>query len=358
MRTLITSLAASLVLAAGVPALAAPSNVDAAVPHYDHILVIVEENKGYSTILEHGLAPHIAQLAKTYGSATQMYAERHPSEPNYIAMIGGDTFGVSDDDSWYCVPGSTRKNCKGSNLPNFVPHLLNKPSLATQLRDKDLAWRSYQEDIPAPGSLAVFSPETATAPAALYASKHNGFVNFASVHNDPNLADELVGFDRLRSDLAAGSVPAFALIVPNQCNDMHGMKQAKAPAGCASKNGLIRRGDNELSMLVSQIQASPIWTSPTHNTAVVITWDENGGEDRFSGKQSCCVVDTKNNPGGGRIPTIVMTNHGPRGLSDPRPYNHYSLLRTVEDALGLDGHLGHAGDASVVPMTPLFATAH
>jgi hypothetical protein len=358
MRTLLTTLAASLVLAATSPALAAPNNVDAAVPHYDHVLVIVEENKGYSTILDGNLAPHIAQLAKTYGSATQMYAERHPSEPNYIAMIGGDTFGVSDDDSWYCVPGSTRPNCKGSDRPNFVPHLLDQPSLATQLRAKGLAWRSYQEDIPAPGSLEVISPATAAASPALYASKHNGFVNFASVHNDANIADELVGFDRLRSDLAAGAVPAFSFIVPNQCNDMHGMKQPKAPAGCDTEDGLIRRGDDQLNTLVTQIQASAIWTSPTQNTAVVITWDENGGEDRLAGQQSCCVVDKKNNPGGGRIATIVMTNHGARALSDPTPYNHYSLLRTVEDALGLDGHLRHAGDEGVVPMTPLFATAH
>jgi hypothetical protein len=355
MRAPLTTIAASLALAATSPALAAPSNVDAAVPHYDHILVIVEENKGYSTVLDHNLAPHIVQLAKTYGSATQMYAEQHPSEPNYVAMVGGDTFGIADDDAWYCVAGSTRPNCKGSDKPNFVAHLIDAPSLATQLRDKGLAWRSYEEDIPAPGSFAIFSPEIDSAPPALYASKHNGFVNFASVHQDPKVSDELVGFDRLRSDLSTGTVPAFALVVPNQCNEMHGMKNPKAPPGCDPEEALIRRGDDQLSSLVTQIQASSIWTSPTQNTAIVITFDENGHEDRTTGPQSCCVVD-KNNPGGGRIPTIVMTNHGPRGVNDPTPYNHYSLLRTIEDALRLDGHLRHAGDPGIVPMTPLFAT--
>jgi hypothetical protein len=54
-------------------------------------------------------------------------------------------------------------------------------------------------------------------------------------------------------------------------------------------------------------------------------------------------------------PTIVITNRGPRALSDPTPYDHYSLLRTIEDAFGLEGHLRHAGDASVHAMTPLFA---
>jgi len=59
------------------------------------------------------------------------------------------------------------------------------------------------------------------------------------------------------------------------------------------------------------------------------------------------------NPGGGWIPTIVAVNHGVRRLTDPTPYNHYSLLRTLEDALGLD-HLRHAGDAAAGAMTPLF----
>jgi hypothetical protein len=343
-----------LVLPAG--AGAAPSDLDAAVPHFDHILVIVEENKGYRTILDGTAAPHIAQLARTYGSATQMFAERHPSEPNYVALVGGDTFGIFDDDAWYCVPGKVDRFCKGSDLPDFVPHLVEGPNLATQLRAKGLAWRAYLEDLPAPGSLAIVSPETATAPAALYAAKHTGFTNFASVHADPDLAQELVGFDALHADLAAGTVPAFALIVPNQCNEMHGIDGPKAPTDCSKEDAaLIARGDANVAALIAQIQASPIWTSPTQRTAVVITWDEDGKADRIAGApQSCCVVDA-HDPGGGRIPTIVMVNHGARGVSDPTPYDHYSLLRTIEDALGLNGHLRHAGDPGVVPMAPLFA---
>jgi hypothetical protein len=87
----------------------------------------------------------------------------------------------------------------------------------------------------------------------------------------------------------------------------------------------------------------------------VITWDEDGKADRVPGApQSCCVIDT-HNPGGGHIPTIMITNPGPRGLADPTPYNHYSLLRTIEDALRLDGHVGYAGDPAVQAMAPLFA---
>ncbi len=336
-------------------AAAAQTERDRAVSHYDHIIVIVEENKGYATVLSSGYAPAIAGFAKTYGNAAQMFAERHPSEPNYVALLGGDTFGIADDDGWFCVPASTTPGCKGSGAPGYVPHLVPGPNLATQLRAKGLDWKAYLEDIPAPGSLAMLSPETETAPAGLYAAKHTGFTNFATVHDDPNLAKKLVGFDVLRADLRSGNVPAFALVVPNQCNEMHGVASPKAPPDCWSGDeALVRRGDAYVRDLVAQIQASPLWTNG--NTAIVLTWDEDSKTDRIPGTvQSCCVPVDDHNPGGGHIPTIVITNHGPRGVVDDTPYNHYSLLRTIEDALGLDGHLRHAGDATVLPMTPLFA---
>jgi hypothetical protein len=340
---------ASLLLAA------APAS-DEAVPHYDHVVVIVEENRGYATVLDRGYAPNIARLAHDYGSATQMFAEVHPSEANYVALLGGDTFGIHDDDAWFCVPGSTQPVCKGADAPDFVAHLIPGPNLASQIRARGLTWRAYLEDLPAPGSLAVVSGETATAPPALYAAKHTGFTNFATVHGDADLARELVGFDRLDADLRGGAFPAFALIVPNQCNEMHGIDSPKAPPGCGKADAeLVHRGDEVLGRLVEEIRGSSFWTDPHANAAIVVTWDEDGKADRLPNTpQACCVVDA-HNPGGGHIPTIVITNHGPRGLADDTPYDHYSLLRTIEDALRLDGHLRHAGDDAVRPMTPLFA---
>jgi len=140
---------------------------------------------------------------------------------------------------------------------------------------------------------------------------------------------------------------------------MHGIDSPKAPPGCGKTDeALVRRGDESVGALVAEIQAAPIWTAPDVNTAIVITWDEDGKADRVPGApQSCCVTDAAN-PGGGHIPTIVVTNHGPRGLADATPYDHYSLLRTIEDAFDLAGHLRHAGDASILPMSPLFALSH
>ena len=353
---LIRIMAAAACIALGTLPLAAETTArDGAVPQYDHILVMIEENRGYRSILDGTDAPNVARLAKTYGSATQMFAERHPSEPNYVALLGGDTFGIADDDGWFCTPGSTQTGCKGSDAPDFPAHLIAGANLATQLRAKGLAWRAYLENLPAPGSLAMLSAATATEPAGLYAAKHTGFTNFASVHGDADLARELVGFDTLDADLKAGNIPAFTLIVPNQCNEMHGVGGPLSPADCRSGDGpLIARGDRYVQRIVNALLASPIWTDPHAKTALIITWDEDSKNDRLPGMpQSCCVVDA-HNPGGGRIPTIVLTNHGPRGMSDPTPYDHYSLLRTIEDALRLDGHLRHADDPAVLPMAPLF----
>ncbi len=345
-------------LAAAAPACAADR--DNAVPRYAHVFVIVEENKDYAQILDPAAAPNIARLARAYGDASQFFGEVHPSEGNYVALLGGDTFGIHDDDAFYCKPGMADPKCPGANAPGYQDHTTSKPHLGDQLQQAGLTWKGYFETLPAPGSLEV----TATNPAyddgtrktALYAAKHSGFVNFASTQNAPDRAEHLLGFDHLDADIAANRLPSFALIVPNQCNEMHGLGSPNAPADCQSGNkaGLIARGDRVVGELVARLQATKAWASKD-NVAIVITFDEGAGKTR----EGCCAVtpDAISNFGGGHIPTVVITNHGPRGLNDPTPYNHYSLLRTLEDAFRLPEHLGHAADEDkgVVAMAPLFA---
>ena len=137
---------------------------------------------------------------------------------------------------------------------------------------------------------------------------------------------------------------------------MHGMRAAPGvPADCAYTNlpGLIRRGDAMAGRIVDAIEASRAWRS-SENVAIVLTFDEDDG----LGREGCCGVTpgAPSNFGGGHIATIVITNHGPRGVSDATPYNHYSLLRTIEDAFGIHEYLGIAarGDLGVRPMLPLF----
>jgi hypothetical protein len=341
-------------------------------PRYEHILVIVAENKGYTQIMSHPeWTPQIHRLAAEYGQATQFYGEVHPSEANYVAMIGGDTFGIHDDDAFYCKPGMADEFCEQSKDPDYVDHSISAPSLADQLAEKGLSWKAYLEDIPSAGSLVPRWPSAGYPvkgmPNTLYAAKHNGFVNFRSVHGAPfpELRKHFVGFRQLDADIAAGTLPNYAQIVPNQCNDMHGGGHRDGPdlpADCdgdANLAGLVKRGDTEIGMLTSKLMASKEWKAPG-NMAIVVTFDENNKEERGLSQQGCCGSDPNSvaNFGGGRIVTIVITNHGPHRVVDPTPYNHYSLLRTTEAAFGIDKYLGHAADSDkgVVTMTPLFAS--
>lgn len=338
-------------------------------PHYEHIFVIVAENKGFDQLMGHpDWTPNLHRLSARYGTATQFYAESHPSEPNYVAMVGGDTFGIRDDDAYYCKPGMKDEFCAASQRPDYAEHTIHAKSLADQLTEHHLTWKGYFEDLPAPGSLVPRWPSDKDPaegkPNALYAAKHNGFVNFASVNGAPEAVrrQSFVDFHQLDADLASDAMPNYAHIVPNQCNDMHGMGNGKnVPADCNERGnpvGLIKRGDAMIGMLVDKIMVSPVWRAPG-NSAIVVTFDENDGSERDAGVQGCCGYDpaSRANYGGGRIPTLVITNHGQGSVSDPTPYNHYSLLRTTEAAFGITEYLGHAAeeDNGVTTMSPLFA---
>jgi hypothetical protein len=361
-KILIAALACAVLSAALGSAQAAPGAKDESVPRYAHVVVIVEENKDYAQIVDPASAPNIAALAAKYGDATQFFGEVHPSEGNYVALLGGDTFGIHDDDAFYCKPGATDPFCPGAAAPGYADHTAHAPHLGGQLAAVGLTWKGYYESLPKPGSLAVIASDPSfdngTRKTALYASKHSGFLNFADVQHDPKRGEHIVDFRQFEADLAADQLPNFALIVPNQCNEMHGLHGPGVPADCDGANpaALIARGDRVVGDLVKRLQATATWRSPD-NMAIVITFDEGAHGTR----EGCCAVTpaAASNFGGGHIPTIVITNHGPRGLRDATPYNHYSLLRTLEDVFGVKEHLAHAADADkgVKPMVDLFATS-
>jgi len=356
---------AGLIAAGGAGAGTAAPKVPGGIPRYEHIFLIIEENRSYSEIIgARSIAPNINRLAAQYGQATQFYAEVHPSEGNYVAMLGGDTFGIHDDDAYYCKPKMQDAMCPKSNKDGYVDHTVTAPSLVDQLEAHGLTWKAYMESIPAPGSGAARWPTAdkpvVGVPAEVYAVKHNGFMTFKRVQDDPRRAEKIVGFDALERDLASGNLPNYAHIVPNQCNEMHGRDQGPyTPEDCNKSNpdGLIKRGDRIAGKLVDDIMHSAVWSAAGH-VAIVITFDENGKAERDDSAQGCCGYDPKSqaNFGGGRIPTIVITNHGVRGVQDATPYNHYSLLRTTETAFGIEEHLANAGNtqAGVVDMQPLF----
>lgn len=359
MRVLALPIAGAIAVIAGA---AAPAARDEGVPRYDHIVVIIEENHTADQIIGSAAAPNISRLAKAYGYASNFYAERHPSEPNYVAILGGDTFGIADDDAFWCTPRAADAACPHAKEADYVAHTIAAPSLADQLAAHGLSWKGYFEAIPAPGSREWRWPSQEKPlpgkPLALYASKHNGFMNFRSVQSDPAIASHIVGFDALDKDIAANTLPAYAQIVPDQCDDMHGLHGRDVPADCEKGEALEKRGDAVAGALVDKLMHSTAWSAPG-NFAIVITFDENDDDTPSSHANWCCGSGPgdAHNPGGGWIPTVVITNHGPRHVVDPAPYSHYSLLRTTEDAFGITDYLGHAGDTAkgVKAMAPLFA---
>ena len=317
-----------------------------AIPHYQHIVEIMMENTSYSTILGNPLAPNINGLAAKYGLATNYFGVTHPSEPNYVANIGGDYFGIQDDNQFYCTPAlaPTDPNCAGTT----VNHTVDAPNLVTQLTDAGLTWKGYFQSLPPiPSSGVIVTGPNANGPytfkwpsnsVALYASKHNPFLNFTGTQGA--LAN-MVPDTQLASDLANNQLPNFSLIVPNQCNDMHGT------GGCSDEAGLIAAGDAYVGSTVDAITDSKSWQ--TGRNAIVVTWDEDDYSDQGHTGTGCCGFD----PGGGHVVTIVITNKNGYPLQDGTAYNHYSLLASIERAFGLP-LLAHAGDSSVPAMVPLF----
>jgi len=331
------------------PGISSASSSNSAIPRYQHIVEIMMENTSYSTIIGNPLAPNINALANQYGLATDYFGVTHPSEPNYVANIGGSYFGIQDDNQFYCTPelATTDPNCTGTT----VDHTITAQSLAGQLTAAGLSWRGYFQNLPPiPSTGVIMTGPDANGPysfkwpsnsVALYASKHNPFVNFTDSQND--LAN-MVPDTQLASDLASGNLANYSLIVPDQCNDMHGT------GGCSDENGLISAGDTYVGNTVSQIMASKVWQHGRN--AIVITWDEDDYSDQGLPGTGCCGSD----PGGGHVVTIVITNKTNKyPITDATSYNHYSLLLSIEDALRLPC-LADACDSAdgVKPMTPLF----
>jgi hypothetical protein len=309
------------------PVAGSATTVNSAIPHYRHIVEIMMENQSYSTIIGNPNAPQINALANTYGLATNYFGVTHPSEPNYMANIAGDYFGVQDDNQFYCTPAmaSTDPNCGGTT----VNHTINAPTLADQLSTAGMTWKGYFQGLP---------PKYPSNSIALYASKHNPFLNFTGTQGA--LAN-MVPDTQLATDLAGNTLPNFSLVVPDQCHDMHGT------GTCGNHNSLISAGDQYVGQTVNAIMTSKTWTEGRN--AIVITWDENDFSDAGSPGTGCCGSSV----GGGHVVTIVITNKGSYLTNDGTADNHYSLLRSFEAAFGL-ATLGHAGDASVHPMTALF----
>jgi hypothetical protein len=311
---------------------AGASSTATAAPHLDHVFLLMEENNGFQDIIGNPAAPNLNYLANTFGLETDYYGVSPCcSEANYVGLLGGNSFAtVQSDDAYW-------KNT-----------VTGAPSLITQLDQAGVSWKAYLQSLPYAGYEGICYPAKCNgAPDSdpLYVSKHDGIQNFTADQNPADWSRQ-VPVGQLGNDLSSNNIPQFSYVVPDECHDMHGDPPYcldSGNEGDAQNQHLVAVGDAYAGQLVHAITSADFWSEG--NNAIIITFDE--GDD----SAGCCDADT----GAGQVATIVVTSHGPRGVTDAQPANHYSTLSTIEQAFGL-GCIALACDtANVMPYNGLLA---
>ena len=331
----LTGVLAAVLIAGTTASARATTAAATTVPHYDHVFLIVEENHGFADVIGNPAAPNLNALARRFGLATAYFGVTHPSEGNYVALMGGSSFGIQSDD------------------PYYINRVEGRQNLVTQLDRAGISWKAYLQGLPHPGYKSICYPAKCNGSPdvdPLYVSKHDGIQNFTAALNDRDWNLQ-VPIEQLTADLAGGHVPAFGYIVPDECHDQHGDPPYCIDGGDfdAQDQRLVANGDQYLGDLVSRITNASFWARG--NNAIAITYDE--GDDNAG----CCGAGNAdpNGAGGGQVATVVITSHGPRGLQDPTPYNHFSMLQTIQQSFGLGCLELTCDTANVKPLAPLFA---
>lgn len=366
--------AAGLIFAAFVGTSLSPAA--AAAPK--HVILIMMENHGTDTLFGNkDDAPFLNALIGERGVryATQYYGVTHPSLPNYLALVSGDTMGIHDD----CRAGADVKCPPEEFVPDAdeapvaghmltdqqekraaeTAHLFPGKTLIDQLDEAKVTWKVYMQGLPADRKLTEYWPLDASSKviAKIYAQKHNPFVYFARFVDDPARMTKLLPDDGLAADLQ-GDLAGFTWVSPDQCHDMHGISPSSAatigkPDCGYPRSGLdhsvIRLGDDYLRETIGAIRAAPVWKE---DTAVIIVWDE----DDYAGSSGIMGSPVGHNGvtlGGSRAPLIVVTSKDQPARKIDTPYNHYNLLATLEATYGV-GCLGHACEARDALIDGLF----
>ncbi len=262
------------------------------------VFVIVMENQNWSSIKGSADAPYINGTLLTTGAHAEQYfnpPSMHPSEPNYIWLEAGSNLGITTDYD------------PTSNHQSTTNHLV------TLLQNTGVSWKAYAE-----GISGATCPLTSTGN---YAPRHVPFLYFDDVTgaNNPNstyCVQHVRPYSELSGDLRNNAVPRYVFIAPDLCDDMHN--------ACAPLNNQVRQGDTWLAQQLPQIFQSAAYQ---HGGVVFITWDEGQGSD-------------------GPIGLIALSPYARSGYAGALHYTHSSLLRTIEETLGVTPLLGDAANAS------------
>ncbi|HVU74149.1 MAG TPA: alkaline phosphatase family protein [Mycobacteriales bacterium] len=366
-------------------AVQAPGAAALGLPTVKHVWIVVLENKSYAeSFTPTTQAPYLLDLAKKGALLQQYYGIAHFSLPNYIALVSGQgpNIGTQSDCQQYddvkltapLLGPDGQAIGQGCVFPSIVK------TVADQLAAKGLSWKGYMEDLgkqtgrenPACGQPTVKNllDDTQTAaPDDQYAARHNPFVYFHSLIDGPCVGHVAPLEPALRTDLAAASsTPAYSFITPNLCDDGHDSGGCNGPDVAGGKSYGLSAVNLWLKKYIPLILASPAYKD---DGMLVVTWDEaaaaTSAGDGKADADGCCDEQTvpANTPraagaatdisgipsivgsGGGRTGAIVLSPLVKPGTVSTKPYNHYSLLRTVEDLYGLP-HLGYAGQATGV----------
>jgi acid phosphatase len=238
---------------------------------YEHVFVVVFENHGYGSIVGSGAAPNFNRLIRSGALSTNAHAVAHPSLPNYLAMIGGSTFGITSD-------------CSPASCP------VHATNLASLLSSHGRTWKGYMESMPG---------RCGTTSSGDYAAKHDPFVYFDNVRTT-NLCRNVVPYGQLAIDLRSSSTtPRLAFVTPNLCHDMH---------DCS-----VATGDSWLGGFSRLVMGSSAWKA--HRSLLIVTFDEDDGSS-----SNHILTFAVGSP---------IRRSVPAGARSAIGYSHYNLLRTI-----------------------------
>jgi hypothetical protein len=354
-----------------------------------HVFIIVLENQGYHvTFGPASPATYLKRLAGQGALLSNYYGIGHFSLDNYLAMISGQAVNpiTQSDCGSFVEFNQTGTTADGQAVGTGCVYPTTVKTIAGQLTDKGLTWKAYMEDmgnIPTRESATCGHPAIGTPDAThravvgdQYATRHNPFVYFHAIIDTPACNTSVVALPALAGDLQSIATTAnYVFISPNLCHDGHDGGEDGRKCVDGEPGGLVS-ADKFLADTVPQILSSPAFKK---DGLLIVTFDEADIDAKFDkatnsvkldvgDASACCDQQAGPNikpgdtvfgnlpdqgpgvvgPGGGRIGAVLVSPLIKPGTVSKTPYNHYSLLRSIEDIFGLD-HLGYAGQAGLKP---------
>jgi len=275
----------------------------AALPKYDHIVIVVEENKDYDQIIGNKNAPYINMLAAEGANLIRVFGEEHFSQGNYFWLFSGSNQNVGFFDQ---VP---QTKFTASNL-------------GQQLIMKGLSFKGYSQSLPVIGSEIDATPLNCRH-SCLYGRKHVPWISFASVPNGTTVeTSSNLRFADFPSDYT--KLPTVAFVIPDLEHDMHnGMPKDSVPAGDL--------------WLKQNLDPYYQWAK-THNSLLIVTFDENDDKTGIAGLTDPAINpdhDQSRHDRQNRIATIIAGAYVKPNYAETNGITHVNILRTIEAMYGL-----------------------